>query len=144
MIPGQPFIQPSVHLIFCFFFSEQLCIFCFPHRSGIEISLSLVTAEPLKHYLLLFGLHTFRNDGKLHMISHSNDHVQDFFCSSIRICCTLETHIQFDFINRSFLQHIQGRISTSKIIHQNTESSLASVFCALQIRSTFPDFRSAS
>ena len=76
MIPGQPFIQPSVHLISCFFFSEQLCIFCFPHRSGIEISLSLVTAEPLKHYLLLFSLHTFRNDGG----SYTRDRIGSDVC----------------------------------------------------------------
>ena len=83
---------------------------------GVEIALDVAASDAFHIIRLLDGLDTLRNHGRSQPLGHLHDRADDGAAASADLA-TQEAHIQLDDVHIEVFQHVQGRITASKIIH---------------------------
>ena len=105
--------------------TEKILGICDWHWFEEKVSLRINTVHGMKHLNLLRSFHTFCNNRKLQFVCHVNNRINDLntFLAVFWIHFN-KFHIKFQNIDIGILEHIKRRVTTSKIIHKNTETIL--------------------
>ena len=92
------------------------------HRTVKIIPLPVDTAHIQQKLCLFPGFHSLRDHPKLHKSGHIDDCLQDSRPPARALFIHFkELHVDFEHIHLDVVQHIQGRVSASEIIHEYQE-----------------------
>lgn len=91
-------------------------------RFADEIPLNLCAPFSAQQIELLFGLHSFRCDGRIEGCAHSDDSPNDR--RAIRLIAELadEALIDLDLVEREAAQVAERRVAGSEIVHRNADA----------------------
>ncbi len=94
------------------------------HGPGKKVSLYIIAADFPEPLQLFPGFHAFRDHAQVHPAGKSHNKAENPLIH--RLCrLTLDKlHVQLQNINGHFIQHVQGRITASEIVHFNHEAQL--------------------